>query len=117
MLQANNPFTVVLEEIEKLINLIAAEETADDEQLSWCNKERTDSAQSISTKEEEISALDRDINTLKDDIHNPTTGLLFHKSLFEQALQENDADQKSRTKQRHDENELYKKDISNLIDA
>jgi len=117
LLQANNPFDVVLAEIEKLVKLIAAEESADDKQLSWCNTERSQSKQSITTKEEEINALDTDIHNLDRDIHDPTTGLLAHKVGVEQLLQDNHNDQVTQTAQRHDENQLYQKDISNLVDA
>merc|ERR550534_2091282 len=40
LLQAENPFAVVIAEIEKMLKLLAKEEAADDEQFEWCNKER-----------------------------------------------------------------------------
>merc|ERR1712066_457526 len=40
LLATSNPFAVVLKEIQKMLDLIADEEKADDEQFEWCKTER-----------------------------------------------------------------------------
>jgi cell fate (sporulation/competence/biofilm development) regulator YlbF (YheA/YmcA/DUF963 family) len=75
LLQAENPFTTVLDEIEKMINLIVEEGTADKEKLDWCNKERTDNDASLKQKSKDILALDSAIDKLKTTISDPKTGL------------------------------------------
>lgn len=40
LLRANNPFATVLEEIEKMLGLLAAEGKKDAEHKAWCDEER-----------------------------------------------------------------------------
>merc|ERR1719336_1127507 len=73
MLQAGNPFSVVLAEIDKMIKLIAAEEQADNEQKSWCDTTRAETDASIGEKTGQISSLEGQIDQLKVDINDPVT--------------------------------------------
>jgi len=117
MLQANNPFDVVLEEIKKMIELIAKEETADDDQKSWCDTTRTETDSAITTAGTEISRLNGLISGLVDTISNPTTGLEFQISEEENNLQTLRDNAATATATRQAENAAYQKDIANLVDA
>jgi hypothetical protein len=117
MLQADNPFAVVLAEIEKMIKLIAAEEKADDEQKSWCDSERTEKDASIVKMEGEITVLLGDIDELTNEINDPTTGLKAQITDTEDALDVNDNSQKTETAERKDANLAYQQDIANLVGA
>jgi len=117
MLQANNPFDVVLKEITKMIDLIAAEETADDDQKSWCDTTRTETDSAITTADTEITRLNGLISGLVDTISNPTTGLEFQISEEETNLQTLRDNAATATATRQAENAAYQKDIANLVDA
>lgn len=117
MLQANNPFDVVLTEIKKMIDLIAAEETADDDQKSWCDTTRGETDSAISTADGEITRLNSAINGLVDTISNPVTGLEFQIGEEETNLQTLRDNAATATEQRQQENAAYQKDIANLVDA
>lgn len=75
LLRANNPFSTVLAEIEKMISLLAAEGAKDKKQHDWCTDERQKTDQSILDTEAEITNLDVDIQKLDLDIEDPQTGL------------------------------------------
>jgi len=117
MLQANNPFETVLKEIQKMIDLIAAEETADDDQKSWCDTTRTETDLAVTNAGLEITRLDLAINGLVGDISNPTTGLEFQISAEETNLQTLRDNAATATDTRQQENVAYQKDIANLVDA
>jgi len=117
LLQANNPFAVVLEEIDKMIAMLAAEEKADDEQKAWCDNARTETSNEITQKDGQIITLQGEIQTLNDEIEHPVTGLKVQISAKETALQENHDDQVSQTKERTDDNLAYQKDVANLVEA
>merc|ERR1719261_940671 len=40
LLEGGNPFTIVLDEIDKIISIIEKEGALDEENLEWCNSER-----------------------------------------------------------------------------
>merc|ERR1740116_831178 len=117
LLQADNPFAVVITEIEKMLKLLEMEEAADDEQFEWCNKERDDNEKSLKEKKSQIESLESDIEKLINRIEDPKTGLKVLIANDEQSLVENDASQKSETATRTDENLAYQKDIANLQEA
>merc|ERR1719321_2371771 len=76
MLQAENPFDTVLEEIKKMIEIIDQEAKADLEQKEWCEAEREEYHKRKEDTERAIKDLEETINTLDDEINNPETGLL-----------------------------------------
>jgi len=117
LLQAHNPFSTVLKEIEKMIGLIGEEGVKDAKQHEWCLSERTTTQDGITSKTNEITDLGGDIQTLTDEIENPETGLKAMIQLDEEALQQNYNSQETQTKERRDENLAYQKDISNLVEA
>merc|ERR1712156_1260575 len=117
LLQAENPFAVVIAEIEKMLALLAKEEVADDEQFEWCNKEREDNEKTLAEKISQIETLEADIEKLVNRIEDPKTGLKVLIANDEQSLVENDESQKSETATRTEENLAYQKDIANLVEA
>jgi len=117
LLQAKNPFAVVLAEIDNIMGLIAKEEKADDEQKSWCDDERTDTDKSIGDKTRELDSLQITINTLDKAMNDPEVGLLKQQADTEESLEENHDNQVFKTKQRKEENQAYQKDIANLVSA
>merc|ERR1712129_627688 len=117
LLQANNPFAVVISEIEKMLKLLEKEEAADDERVQWCNKEWDDNQKSLKEKKSQIESLESDIEKLINRIEDPKTGLKVLIANDEQSLVENDASQKSETATRTEENLAYQKDIANLVEA
>jgi len=117
LLRANNPFSTVLAEIEKMISLLAAEGAKDKKQHDWCTDERQKTDQSILDTEAEITNLDVDIQKLDLDIEDPQTGLKANIKQEEDLLQENYQGQVTQTEERHTENVAYQKDISNLAEA
>jgi len=117
LLQAENPFGVVIAEIEKMLKLLAKEEDADDEQLAWCNKEREENKKTLAEKISQIESLESDIEKLINDIEDPETGLKVLIANDEQSLIENTESQKSQTADRTEENLVYQKNVANLVEA
>lgn len=117
LLQANNPFAVVLKEIDKMLDLIAAEESADDQKLSWCNSERDINNQNLLTKEGQISTLEGSIQELTTAIEDPVIGLKAMIAETEDNLQTNRQDQETETQDRTADNLAYQKNIENLVEA
>merc|ERR1712146_802566 len=75
LLEADNPFKVVLDEIDKMIKLIDEEQKADEEQKEWCETEREENHKKKEEKEKKIEELNAKIEELVDRIDNPETGL------------------------------------------
>merc|ERR550534_3111467 len=117
LLQAENPFAVVIAEIEKMLKLLAKEETADDEQFEWCNKEREDNEKTLAEKKSQIESLEAEIEKLITDIEDPKTGFKALIANDEQSLIENAESQKTQTADRTEENLVYQKNIANLVEA
>lgn len=117
LLQANNPFDVVLKEIQKMIDLIAAEEQADADQKQWCDDTRGETRDSIQNKHDEILRLTGVIDDLTSQITDPTTGLQAQIADSEETLQTARQDSAKKTEIRQEENLVYQKDIANLVDA
>lgn len=117
LLQAENPFAVVIAEIEKMLKLLAKEEAADDEQFEWCKKERADNKKELGDKISQIETLEGAIEKLTNEIEDPKTGLKVLISNDEQSLIENAEAQKKETAERTEENLDYQKNIANLVEA
>jgi len=116
-LEAENPFEVVLKEIEKMIEATAKEGKVDKEKLDWCREERKTNNDLLDEKKQEISELETKINELDNLIEEPETGLKDSIARDEASLVDNSESQLSSTKQRQEENALYQTDISNLVTA
>jgi len=117
MVKAENPFTTVLDEIDKMIDLIVEEGKADKEKLGWCNKERTENDASLKQKNKDILALEDSIDKLTTTISDPKTGLKKQIESTEIQLTENTESQTSETKDRTEDNLAYQQDVKNLVAA
>jgi len=117
LLEAENPFAVVLKEIEKMLEIITDEAKIDKEKLDWCKDERTETNAKIEKKEGEILELESKIDELTSEIEKPETGLLAMIDTAETELEQNIEDQKSETKLRTEDNLVYQATIADLTDA
>eukprot|EP00747_Dinoflagellata_sp_TGD_P137796 gnl/TRDRNA2_/TRDRNA2_175726_c0_seq65.p1 gnl/TRDRNA2_/TRDRNA2_175726_c0~~gnl/TRDRNA2_/TRDRNA2_175726_c0_seq65.p1 ORF type:complete len:749 (+),score=304.12 gnl/TRDRNA2_/TRDRNA2_175726_c0_seq65:100-2346(+) len=117
MLQKENPFDGVLEEIKKMLVLIEEEAAADKENLDWCNQEREENHDSLDKAKKSIETLESEISDLDSAINDPVEGLLKQISDTETALEENTASQIEETKERTKENLQYQGAIKNLVAA
>jgi|EP00427_Karlodinium_veneficum_P018951 hypothetical protein len=117
LLHAENPFDTVLDEIDKMIELINEESAQDKENLMWCTKERKTNKEELAEKKEEILKLEGEIDRLDEAINAPETGLKDQIAATEKSLLENDEAQKTETADRQESNVAYQKDIKNLVAA
>jgi len=117
LLQAENPFTSVLDEIDKMIELIGEEAAADKKNLDWCNTERKENKDSLDSKKKEITSLKASIDKLTTTISDPKTGLKALIQEEEETLVQNTESQTTETKDRTTDNVAYQADIKNLVDA
>jgi len=116
-LEKGNPFEKVVKSIEDMVELIAKEEKADDEQKSWCDSEREESFATKKDKEDGIDGLLQKIDSLDDTVNNEESGLKAQKSEAYESLKQNRADQKATIKERKEEILVYHGVIMNLHDA
>lgn len=117
LLEGGNPFTVVLQAIDKLLVLIAREGKVDKEKKDWCTKERSTNTGISTKKASQITALTGQINSLVADVEAPETGLKAQLQSIELSLEENLGSQKSQSEMRKEENLAYKQDVDNLVNA
>jgi hypothetical protein len=117
LLQAENPFDTVLEEIDKMLELIEEEGKSDKENLDWCNSERDENEKSLKEKKQEILALEKKIDKLTKTIEDPETGLKAQIKDTEESLLQNKESQTKETSVRLEENLAYQKDVKNLVQA
>jgi len=117
LLETGSPFATVLQEIKKMLSLIKKEEEADQEQLSWCNEERTSNDKSLEEKKEQIVSLTTEIDDLTKLINGPETGLKDQIQATETSLTENVDAQTFQTGERKDENVAYQTDVGHLVQA
>jgi len=116
-LQAENPFDTVLDEIDKMIELIGEEGKADKKKFEWCKDERLTNKQSLGEKNDEILALEGKIDELTQRIHDPVQGLHQQIENTEISLEENHEGQGSQTAERQEANKAYQADVKNLVSA
>merc|ERR1719197_697076 len=117
LLEADNPFDTVLEEIAKMIKLIDEEQKADEEQKEWCETEREENHKKKEEKEKKIEDLKAKIEELVDRIDNPETGLKAMIKQTEEDLKKNHDDQVAETASRAEENKAYQTNIKNIVVA
>jgi hypothetical protein len=115
--KAENPFTEVLGEIDKMIDLIVEEGKSDKENLDWCNKERKENKASLKEKKKDILALEKLIDELTTTIEDPKTGLKAMIAETEESLVKNTEAQKTQTGERTESNLAYQADVKNLVAA
>lgn len=118
LVRAVNVFGPVLEEIDKMIKIIAEEGKEDKKNLDFCNDERTKNDALIAEKNRSIEEeLKPAINKLFDKINDPDTGLKAEIAENEDLLAQNKETQKTKTAERNATNALFKEDIKNLDEA
>merc|ERR1719263_1890571 len=116
-LEAGNPFDKVITMLDDMVELIAKEEKADDEQKAWCDSEREDSHEQLSDKTTNKESLEGKVVELTDTIENAETGLKKQLADANTALAENRKEQADTTEDRGLENAAYQGNIVNLVNA
>lgn len=117
LLQANNPFPVVFKEIKKMEELIDKEQEADEEKHAFCKKETDGGKSKLQQTNDDIDKMEEALDTLKDSVEKPETGLKAQEVLLETAMTENVANQKLETTMRQQDNVQYQKNIAELTKA
>merc|ERR1719160_1141966 len=117
LLEANNPFETVLEEIKKMIKILDDEQKTDDEQKEWCETERTEYNTNVENAKSDIETLKGEITTLDDSINNEETGFIAMIKENEDMLKENHDSQVSETAARAEANKAYQTSIKNTVAA
>jgi hypothetical protein len=113
----SNPFVKVLDAITDMKTVIEEEGKQDQKNFDWCKSERTENDKNLKDRKAEIVTLTGDIDQLTTTIDDPVKGLKAQITETETSLVQNDASQKSETKQRTEENVAYQADVRNLVDA
>merc|ERR1719197_740187 len=116
-LEAGNPFDKVIGELDAMVELIAKEEKADDEQKAWCDSEREDNHDQLSQKKTNKGSLEGKVVDLVDTIDNAETGLKKQLADENTKLSENRKDQADEIETRGLENAAYQANIVNLVNA
>jgi len=117
LLESRNPFTDVLEQIKKMIQVLAEEEEADDEKVQWCKDERSANGEKLERKKGQISTLEGVVQELEEAIETPGTGLKAQVAQTEEDLDVNDQNMKTETKDRTEENLAYQKKVATCVEA
>merc|ERR1719473_2387440 len=116
-LEVGNPFDKVIEELDKMGELIAEEEKADDEQKAWCDSEREENQGQLDDKTTNKESLEGKVVELTDTIENAETGLKKQLADENTKLSENRKDQADEIETRGLENAAYQANIVNLVNA
>merc|ERR1719379_406249 len=116
-LEAGNPFDKVIAELDAMIELIAKEEKADDEQKAWCDSEREDNHATLEDKTTNKGSLEGKVVELTDTIENAETGLKKQLADENTKLTENRKDQAEEIETRGLENAAYQGNIVNLVNV
>merc|ERR1712139_520609 len=116
-LEKGNPFEKVVKSVEDMVELIAKEEKADDEQKAWCDSEREEAFSTKKDKEDGIDGLEGKVVELTDTIENAETGLKKQLADENTKLTENRKDQADEIETRGLETSAYQANIVNLVNA
>merc|ERR1719197_1413538 len=116
-LEAGNPFDKVIAELDAMVELIAKEEKADDEQKAWCDSEREDNHEQLADKTDNKDSLEGKVVELIDTIENAQTGLKKQLADENTKLTQNRKDQADEIETRGLENAAYQANIVNLVNA
>jgi chromosome segregation ATPase len=117
LLEANNPFTTVLEAIEEMLGIIKEEGETDLEKKDWCVKEQTKKEADLGVAEANILSLKSEIMTLDKAINDPVVGLKKKISDMEDGLRENTESMTQQTADRKSDNLAYQQNIADLVEA
>jgi len=113
LLEAENPFTTVLEAIKQMLSVISEEGEMDAEKKKWCDTERQQKNEALQQAQAEIVALNTRIGELQTNID----GLKTDIANTEDSLTANVESQTSQTADRKEMNLAYQKNIENLVAA
>merc|ERR1719160_747379 len=116
-LEVGNPFDKVIEMLDDMVELIAKEEKADDEQKAWCDSEREDNHGQHDDKTDNKGTLEGKVVELTDTIDNAETGLKKQLADENTKLAQNRKDQADEIETRGLENAAYQANIVNLVAA
>jgi len=115
LLEADNPFYTVLDEINNMLALIRDEGKLDEKELAWCNDERARTTESISQLNTQITNLESKVTSLTNAIEEPEEGLKAQIESTEEGLRSNLRSQKEETELRTQENLAYQSNIDNIV--
>merc|ERR1719440_136834 len=114
LLKANNPFTVVFDEIDKMIDVIEEEQKADEKKFDLCKKQTDEGEKALAETNDEIDNLEQGLDKLHEAINKHETGLKDQEALIEEAMQQNVRNQEESTSNRRQENMMYQKNVKEL---
>jgi hypothetical protein len=117
LLQSGNPFTIILEQIDKMVKLLDEEQTVDDNEKAWCEKTNEEQKQNLDDKTDELTTIQDDIKKLNTEIDDPSSGLKKQIAGAEDSLKTNLENQAEETKTRRSDNLEYQKDVGTMSDA
>eukprot|EP00418_Pyrodinium_bahamense_P099713 CAMPEP_0179047274 /NCGR_PEP_ID=MMETSP0796-20121207/19115_1 /TAXON_ID=73915 /ORGANISM="Pyrodinium bahamense, Strain pbaha01" /LENGTH=810 /DNA_ID=CAMNT_0020743719 /DNA_START=65 /DNA_END=2494 /DNA_ORIENTATION=- len=117
LVSVGNPFTKVLQAIEKMKELIMKEGQVDKEQFLWCEAEHNTNADNWNAKTTQITELESDISGLEDNINDPVDGFKVLIQQTEESLVENSKSQSSETEARRQENVVYQQSVADAVEA
>jgi hypothetical protein len=112
-----NPFDRVVEELEEMLEIIAKEEKADDEQKAWCDSEREENTGQKNAKQANMDSLDGDITSFLDTLDSDVDGLRKQLREEQATLAQNRKDQADSIATRSEENAAYQANIANIVEA
>jgi len=116
-LEAGNPFTKVVAEIQAMIDLIAREEKADDDEKAWCDSEREENTHQESMKKKNIKHLNGKIDDIVDLLDSEVDGLRKQHKDEQDTLAQCMKDQAEEIADRKESNVAYQKNVNNLVQA
>jgi hypothetical protein len=117
LLQAGNAFTIILEQIDKMVKLLDEEQKVDDNEKAWCEKTTDEQKQNLDDKKDELQTIKDDIKKLNTEIDDPASGLKKQITDAEDSLKTNLENQAEETKTRRSDNLEYQKDVGTMSDA
>lgn len=117
LLEAENPFKTVLEEIDKMIALIDDEEIADQAKFDWCEDEREKKNGELTTANQQLLTLKAQMSEIESAIKNEENGLIVTIKNTEDNLASNRDSQQEQTEMRTKDNLAYQQDIATLVEA
>jgi DNA repair exonuclease SbcCD ATPase subunit len=117
LLQAGNPFTTILEQIDKLVKQLDEEQQVDDNEKAWCEKTTNEQTNYLDNKADELNTIQDDIKKLKTEIDDPSSGLKAQIATAQESLKTNLENQAEETKTRRADNLEYQKDVGTMSDA
>jgi len=114
MLQAGNPFTAVLGQIDNMMKLIDDEQKVDDEQKAYCEDTNAKNQQDMDDTNDSLDKIQADIIKLTADINDPSSGMKKQITEAEESLKTNQENQAEETKTRQHANLEYQHDVADM---